>query len=118
MESKLPLVALFTVAVAACNWSDHREGAVFSHVTGDIVSFPTARLEASVARIQPPGQPSVGIVTPIPPDALFTQGLVPEAMIGKLKTLPDTEGWKVTPDNFVASPVFTDFLQPRGRPNS
>jgi hypothetical protein len=44
-------------------------------------------------------------------ESFFTQGLAPEAMVGRLNELSDTEGRDgVVPSNFVAGPPFVDLL--------
>jgi hypothetical protein len=48
-------------------------------------------------------------VTLTPPDAAFSRGLIPEAILGMLER-PLSAGGELAPDNFVANTVFKKFL--------
>lgn len=47
-------------------------------------NFPMKQLSVAVVRIQPPGASPFDVLTPIP-EVTFTQGLVREAVVGRLK---------------------------------
>jgi hypothetical protein len=49
------------------------------------------------------------LVTLLPPDAVFAQGLAPEAVVGVL-TGPLGEGDRIAPENFARNRVFVEFL--------
>lgn len=83
---------------------------MFTNVQGTY-EFATSELEIGVARIQPHGAPPYDVLTPIPSDMMFKQGLVPEAIVGVLRQLSNIEGdGGFTPKDFVRNRVFADLL--------
>ena len=65
----------------------------------------------AVVRIQPPGVSPYDVVTPIPSETTFKQGLASEAVVGGLKQLSNIEGeGGFGPKDFVPNRAFADFL--------
>src|SRR5262249_6475934 len=60
-------------------------------------------------RVRKPAEGPQGIVTLLPPEEMFTKGLIPEAIVGVLK-VPLKEGEAIKPENFVRNKVFYDFM--------
>lgn len=84
---------------------------MFNNVRGIQVEFPTSPLSMRVARIQPPGVSPYDIVTPIPHEIMFKEGLAREAVVGRLKRLSNIEGeGGFSPEDLIPNPVFIDFL--------
>ncbi len=83
---------------------------MFTNVRGTY-EFATSGLQMGVSRIQPPGAPPYDVVTPIPSEIMFKQGLAPEAIVGVLRQLSNIEGeGGIAPKDFVRNRVFADFL--------
>ena len=62
-----------------------------------------------VCRVQKPGEGPQDLVTLLPPDEMFTNGLIPEAIVGVLKA-PLKEGEAIKAENFVRNKVFNEFM--------
>ena len=62
-----------------------------------------------VCQVQKPGEGLQDIVTLLPPEQMFTNGLIPEAIVGVLKA-PVKEGEAIKPENFVRNKVFNEFM--------
>jgi hypothetical protein len=59
--------------------------------------------------VKDPAGGMMDVVSVLPPGVVFTRGLVMEAVVGRWrKRLED--GGTLTPENFDANPLFTDFL--------
>lgn len=83
---------------------------MFTNVRGTY-EFATSQLSIGVARIHPPGVPPYDLVTAIPYEIGFKQGLAPEAVVGKLRQLSNIEGeGGFGPKDFVPNRAFVDFL--------
>ena len=62
-----------------------------------------------VCRVQMPGEGIQDLVTVLPSEEMFTNGLIPEAIVGVLKA-PLKEGEAIKPENFVRNKVFNEFM--------
>ncbi len=62
-----------------------------------------------VCRVEKPGEEPQDLVTSLPPEELFIKGLIPEAIVGVLKT-PLKKSEAIKPENFVRNKVFNDFM--------
>lgn len=70
--------------------------------------FPADR-NVYVCRVHEPGQEPQDLVTPLPPEVTFSQGIIPEAIVGVHKRCLE-DGGAIEPEHFVRNKVFNDFM--------
>jgi hypothetical protein len=62
-----------------------------------------------ICRVALPGEGQQDLVTLLPSEETFANGIIPEAIVGVLKR-PLEEGEAIKPENFVRKKIFNDFL--------
>jgi hypothetical protein len=83
----------------------------FVRVQRPRLTFGPSRLAIVQARLRPQnGEPFV-VLTPLAADVVSSQGLVPEAILGRLRSAPDDGVVQpLDPANFLPNPQFVEFL--------
>jgi hypothetical protein len=79
------------------------------------VVYPSVSLTVVIARLRPDDEPPCDVLTSIPLEAVFEQGLVPSAIIGRLRHATNMETAAegddaFPPEDFIANPNFLNVL--------
>jgi hypothetical protein len=79
-------LGIVVLSVVSCAQEEHMKSPAFDRVRAVAASPAMKQLSVAVVRIQPPGASPYDVLTPIP-EVTFEQGLVREAVVGRLKKL-------------------------------